>query len=34
MVSGQTVKKMNIKMNIPVGVQPIGSWKGGHMTKF
>ena len=33
-VFDQKVKKKNIKMIIPVRVQPIGDWEGGHMTKF
>ena len=33
-LSDQKVKKKNIKMIMPVRVQPIGHWEGGHMTKF
>ena len=28
------VRKKKIMMIIPIRVQPIGDWEGGHMTKF
>ena len=28
------VRKKKIMMIIPLRVQPIGDWEGGHMTKF
>ena len=28
------VRKKKIMMIIPIRIQPIGDWEGGHMTKF